>query len=379
MKKKNKIIHIISGLGNGGAEKTLYNIINNTKLIFDHEVVSLTNTNLYYEEKFKNINIPLKIYDFKKTKLNLLKIINLYKYIKENRENLIIQTWMYHADLLGGLLSRFAGVKKIYWNVRGDGIKFGKTKLTTCIIFLLNIFFSYIIPKKIISCSSNSIRKHILCGYSKKFMHINNGIDLNYFYPNNQIGLKFRKKHNIDKDTFLIGILARYSPQKNFDILIKSLDNLKKNNINFMCMMAGKNISIENKTLNKLINKYKLNNNCILCDEIQHTNEYLNSLNIHILPSSYGEGVSNSVLEALACGIPSIISTVGDYESLSISNDFIFKKNDYLELSKKISNYKKNIKNHNYLVDIKKRSINLAENNFNYDYFIKNYVNLWKK
>ena len=55
---------------------------------------------------------------------------------------------MYHADLLGGLLSRFAGVKKIYWNVRGDGIKFGKTKLTTCIIFLLNIFFSYIIPKK---------------------------------------------------------------------------------------------------------------------------------------------------------------------------------------------------------------------------------------
>ena len=151
MKKKNKVIHIISGLGNGGAEKTLYNIINDTKLIFDHEVVSLTNTNLYYEEKFKNINIPLKIYDFKKTKLNFLKIINLYKYIKENKENLIIQTWMYHADLLGGLLSRFAGVKKIYWNVRGDGIKFGKTKLTTCIIFLLNIFFSYVIPKKIIS------------------------------------------------------------------------------------------------------------------------------------------------------------------------------------------------------------------------------------
>ena len=146
-----------------------------------------------------------------------------------------------------------------------------------------------------------------------------------------------------------------------------------------MCMMAGKNINLQNKTLNKLINKYKLNNNCILCDEIKHTNEYLNSLNIHILPSSYGEGVSNSVLEALACGIPSIISTVGDYESLSISNDFIFKKNNYLELSNKISNYKKNIKDKNYLVNIKKRSINLAENNFNYDNFIKNYVNLWKK
>ena len=44
------------------------------------------------------------------------------------------------CNLLGGLLSDLLELK-IYWNVRGDGIKFGKTKLTTCIIFLLNIFF----------------------------------------------------------------------------------------------------------------------------------------------------------------------------------------------------------------------------------------------
>ena len=59
--------------------------------------------------------------------------------------------------------------------------------------FPIKYFFFIHYSKKIISCSSNSIRKHILCGYSKKFMHINNGIDLNYFYPNNQIGLKFEK------------------------------------------------------------------------------------------------------------------------------------------------------------------------------------------
>ena len=72
MNQKNKFLHIISGLGKGGAEKILYRLILNDQL-FQHEVISLSNEN-FYKTKFDNINVSVKSLNLKRGKLSLVSI-----------------------------------------------------------------------------------------------------------------------------------------------------------------------------------------------------------------------------------------------------------------------------------------------------------------
>ena len=46
----------------------------------------------------------------------------------------VVQTWLVHADFLGGIAARLAGIKNIIWNIRYSNLKLGKAKLTTILI-----------------------------------------------------------------------------------------------------------------------------------------------------------------------------------------------------------------------------------------------------
>ena len=99
---KKKILHIIVGLGNGGAENTLFKLTKGLKKKFNNTVLVLNNKNSL-EKKFRNEKIKLVKMNIK-NKFSL--IINLYKIylvIKKNNPDLI-QTWMYHSDLIGTII-----------------------------------------------------------------------------------------------------------------------------------------------------------------------------------------------------------------------------------------------------------------------------------
>ena len=142
-----KIIHIISGLGPGGAQVVLTRILENDK-VNDHLVISMMDLGIYGDQ-IKKLNIPIYTLNFPKGKIRLKGLIKLYKILKSQRPD-IVQTWMYHADLVGGLISRIAGVRNIYWNLRNSTFTVKTQSLNTMIIAKLCAFLSGIIPKKII-------------------------------------------------------------------------------------------------------------------------------------------------------------------------------------------------------------------------------------
>ena len=105
-----KIIHIIIGLDPGGAEKQLYQwIINDSDN--EHLVVSLTSYG-FYGKKLVARGISVNLIDFRNLNIlkNFQKLVSYLKYQKPD----IVQTWMYHADLFGGLASRFSGCQNIF-------------------------------------------------------------------------------------------------------------------------------------------------------------------------------------------------------------------------------------------------------------------------
>ena len=191
LKKKLKILHVISSLGNGGAEKTLFKICKYDNQNF-HSVISLMD-NGKYGHFLKSKNIKIHTLEMKKGEMSIKAIFKILKILICNKPD-VVQTWMYHSDFLGGILAKLLGIKKIYWNIRKANLnKFLIKKKTYFLIRVLSIL-SYIIPYKIISCSKKGIVSHSHIGYQKEiFFYIEN------VYKNENYKLYENKKNFLKK------------------------------------------------------------------------------------------------------------------------------------------------------------------------------------
>lgn len=306
-----KVIHIITGLENGGAEGVLYRLVTQDTTNH-HIVISLTDMGKY-GNLLSSSKIKVYCINMKKRGM-LLCLYSLYRIIKEIQPN-VVQTWMYHADLIGGIVARIAGVKKIYWNIRHSTIDSGHTRKSTVLIAKLNAYLSYIIPNKIICCAYSALEVHSNLGYKSNIMKvIPNGYDFSQFNIDQDYRNKFRQEIGVDSNVFLIGMVARFNPQKDHKNLLEAFEAFSKDKVkgNIKLILVGDGINQENKVLVNLINKLDLVEDVILLGPRNDINRVMNGLDIHVLSSYAGEGFPNVVAEAMACGTPCIVTDVGD-------------------------------------------------------------------
>ena len=183
-----KILHIISGLKGGGAENILYRLCQHDKE-HRHVIISLTDSQ-------DDGMLPNKEYvsvhklNFSNRKINLFELFKLYKHIKQIKPD-VVQTWMIHADMIGGIVARLAGVNNIFWSVHYTNLVKGKSKRLTILLTKINAFLSYFIPKKIIYCAEKSREVQESLGFKKtKGVVVQNGYDVESFIQNTSLGSK---------------------------------------------------------------------------------------------------------------------------------------------------------------------------------------------
>ena len=205
-----KILHIISGLKNAGTEKNLTNIVLSDKENI-HIVISLSGLG-YYGKILKRKNI--KVYSLHINQ-SLKKIYQLYKIIKSENPNLV-QTWLIYADMLGGIVARLAGIRKIIWSIRSDGIDLKKEKFKIVPFYFLFILLLFVIPTKVITNLKLRKLKYLYLLNKKKFHLIHNGFHIPKIKK-----IKKNKK-------FIIGHLGRYHPIKNHKMILSVAEELKK-------------------------------------------------------------------------------------------------------------------------------------------------------
>ena len=307
-----KVVHIITGLGDGGAEHALYKICkydNANK----HYVISLKSHGKYFILLKK---IGIKVYCLNIKFYSIQKFIYLVKLLYSLKPD-IVQTWLVHADFIGSIAARLAGITNILWNIRYSNIEKGKAKLTTILIIKILSKLSYSIPKIIITVSKKAKKIYEDVGYNKKiFKFIPNGYDLSILKINKAQKLNFRKKIRLKKNIFLIGKVARYDPQKDHFNLLNALSIVRAKNLNFFCVLVGTNINRNNINLVSKIKKLKLTNHIKLFGQSKNISQVMNGLDIHVLSSSYGEGFPNVIAESMACGTPCIATDIGDASSI---------------------------------------------------------------
>ena len=106
-----KIVHIITGLGNGGAEHALFKICK-YDLKNQHIVISLKNKGKYFLLLHK---LGIEVYCLNISLFSIYKILSLVKLLSFLKPDLV-QTWLVHADFFGSIAARLAGIKNILWN-----------------------------------------------------------------------------------------------------------------------------------------------------------------------------------------------------------------------------------------------------------------------
>ena len=305
-----KVVHVITSLDDGGAEGVLTRLCLHSRRV-DHVVISLMGNGKHGPVLISS-GIVVHCLRMNPGRPGLAAFFRLVRLIRYEQPD-IVQTWMYHADLLGGLAARLAGIKRIFWGVRHSTLERGKSKRLTIIIARLCALISPWLPEKIIYCASNAKEIHEGIGYdSKKSIVVPNGFDLNKFYPNLVGGQELRNELGIGIDEFVVGMVGRYHPQKDHLNLLKALKTLKLKGIKFRCLLVGHGLSLSNSAVVYIINDLDLGEEVILLGQRSDIPIVMNALNIHVLSSSYGEAFPNVVAEAMACGIPPIATDVGD-------------------------------------------------------------------
>jgi glycosyltransferase involved in cell wall biosynthesis len=314
-----KIVHIITGLNQGGAETVLFRLVSELES-YEHKVISLSSVdNTGLALLFKKKGIDVVSLDMKSG--NVLPVFSILKLKKllQQENPLIVQTWMYHANLMGGIAARLAGIKKVIWNIRNgalekDGEHGKPLNLTTKIgwIVKLGAWFSKLLPSKIICCSKRASEIHKKWGYTDIFHIIHNGINIKEFQADSAARLKIREEFGIGGNIKLVGVIGRFHPQKDIPTFLKAASRLcqKQDNIHFL--LAGTGLTQDNLDLCKEIETLHLANKVYLLGRRHDVANVLNALDVLVSSSTFGEAFPNIIAEAMACGLPCVATDVGE-------------------------------------------------------------------
>lgn len=325
-----KIVHIIVGLNNGGAEMMLYKLLKHTdKTEYNIEVISMMDKGLI-GNRIEGLGIKVHTLSMKRGTPNfnsLIKAISLCKGAE------IIQTWMYHADFLGFLISLFIKPKKLIWGIRHSSLEKGTDKITTLLLAKINAVLS-LYPYKIVCNSIDARDRHIEYGYkSKKMVIIPNGFEIDEFFYNKNAKNKLLEELDINRDKKIIGLVARYHKVKDHENFLKAIKMIKNELNEFIVILCGTGIHNGNNDLVKLINQNDVEDIVHLLGRREDMPDIMSALDICV-SSSISEAFSNVIGEAMACETPCVVTDVGDSAYIVGKTGIVVQKQNPRELAK---------------------------------------------
>ncbi len=304
-----KIVHIITGLNNGGAETMLYKLLQNIDASeYQCFVVSMLDKGVM-GKKIESLGISVLPLNMNK-KYNILTAF--FKTRKLCKDAEMIQSWMYHANLWA-FFSSLGLHKKIIWGIRRGELSPSTDKKTTLFTAKVGAWISHRIST-IVYCAENSKKFHEekYCYAEKNSVVIPNGFELEKYKRSETSRAMIRNQLGIDDEKIVIALVGRYHVVKGHKNFCKALGLLAgKTKKEIHILFVGYGNTKTNSELMALIRENYLESR-VSCMGARDDIPDLLSATDFLVSASYTEAFSNVIGEAMSCEVPCVVTDVGD-------------------------------------------------------------------
>lgn len=303
-----RVVHIITGLEVGGAEKMLCRLAASfDRRDIESTVISLTDPGALGAE-IEQHGVPLISLGMRPGRFNLGHLLALRRTLRRLAPD-IVQTWLYHADFAGLLAARFAGVPAVLWNIRcadmDDVDRSPSLRMLQRVLALLSP-----LPRGIVSNSRAGREAHERLGYHARAWHIiPNAVDTDLFRPDPGARAALLDEFGLPPSARLIGIVGRSHPMKDHATFLKAAGIVASACPATRFILVGRDIAT-NAELQQLAAAIGAGR-VVMTGERSDIARLLSGFDVAV-SSSYSEGFPNVVVEAMACGTPVVVTDVGD-------------------------------------------------------------------
>lgn len=276
---------------------------------FENQVVSLIPPGPI-GERIKALGVPVFSLNMWPGRLSLNALFGLTKLLRRENPDLV-QTWLYHADLLGALAAGMTG-SRVIWNIRASNMDMSHYRRLSSVVLRACVQLSGW-PQAVIVNSKAGQEFHAHLGYHpRRWVHIPNGIDTGLFQPNPPARLALRNELGLEPVSLLIGLIARFDPMKDHMNFLQAASLLATRSPEVHFVLAGNGVEPSNLSFRDYLDRAELRGRLHLLGQRDDISGLTAALDIASSSSSFGEGFSNTIAEAMSCGIPCVVTDVGD-------------------------------------------------------------------
>lgn len=305
-----RVMHVISGTGVGGAEGVLLRLMIGLRSKgVEQQVTSIAPCGPMAEE-MRRQGFEVASTELEATWQLPRTVRRCASEIRAFRAD-VVQTWMYHADLLGGIAAKVAGVRHVIWGIRMSHMVPDMPRATRAVIRACALTSRWL-PTRIVAAAEASRAAHEALGYDLRgFTVIPNGFALG---PELTPALRDAARSALaipPAASVVVGSIGRYDPFKDQPTLLRAFAGVATELPGAHLVLIGRGCDDANAALIALIGELGLTDRVTLAGERMNARELLPAFDVYCL-SSRSEGFPNVIGEAMAASVPCVATDVGD-------------------------------------------------------------------
>ncbi len=307
-----RVVHVITGLNTGGAETMLLRLLTHTdRERFEPLVVSMTDVGPV-GGRIAGLGVPVRALGMQRGVPNPAGVVRLARLLRGARAD-VVQTWMYQADLVGGLAAKAAGGPPVAWGIHSTELDPAQTTPLKRATVRACAASSRALPTRIVCCSESSLVSHAALGYARdRMLVIPNGADPVAFAPDPGARRSVRAELGVPAETPLVGRVARFDPAKDHRTFVRAAALLVERRPDVAFVLCGDGIDRDNRELAAWIDEAGIRPSVHLLGRRSDIPRLTSGVDLATSSSAFGEAWPLAVGEAMACGVPCVVTAVGD-------------------------------------------------------------------